>query len=140
MKSHSKRPRLNTDECLTNKLHFPSCTSVILVSCGGISDLCENRAENETAASVDLLKQTPPGYSLLEDSHWEASGCVSVTANAATSGRGLTKIPISAVESESESSTPLSDTQLKNVKLGFPLHCFSSGCQHIKHYLKGGLI
>lgn len=93
MKSHSKRPRLNTDECLKNKLHFPPCTSVILVSCGGISDLCENIAETETAASVDLLKQTPPGYSLLEDSHWEASGCVSAAANAATSSQMLDRNP-----------------------------------------------
>lgn len=101
----------------------------------GISHLCENIAETETAASLDLLKQTPPGYPLLEDSHWEASGCVSTTAN---SSRCLSKTPVSAVKSEC--SALLSDTQLKNVKLGFPLHCFSSGCQHIKHYLKGGLI
>lgn len=59
----------------------------------GISELCENIAETETAASVDLLKQTPPGYSLLADSHWEASGCVSATAEAATSSQMLDQNP-----------------------------------------------
>lgn len=137
MKSRSKRPRLNTDECLKT-----NCTSLhahlwywFLV--GDFRFVWKHRWDWNCCLCGFAERNTAwifPARGLTLGGIWLRIA----TANVASSSRCLTKIPISAVESEC--SALLSDTQLKNVKLGFPLHCFSSGCQHIKHYLKGGLI